>query len=84
MNNTTCKNDGSRRSANQKEECPKCHARTYWFNMYLTPEEARSYKCAAWILIAAILLVVIGLTAMYTILGNQLSTLAQPTMVSIY
>jgi len=75
---------GHQRPANLKEPCPECGSKAFIVDqLYLRPEEARGLKVAVSILIVVTLLVIIGLAAMYLILGNQIAFVPQQGQVVV-
>src|SRR5690606_35770805 len=67
MNNIPCPRCGASRSTIKSQPCPNCGARSYLFNLYLYPGEARGLIVAVYILVTTILLVAAGLAAMHQI-----------------
>lgn len=72
MNTIRCE-CGHQRPKNKKEPCPNCHRKSYWFNLYLLPEEAKGLKVGAIIILVVTLLVLTGLAVMYKILGDRIT-----------
>jgi len=64
---------GYQRPKVKKEPCPNCHRKSYWFNLYLLPEEAKGLKVGVIIILVVTLLVLTGLAMMYKVLGDQIA-----------